>query len=847
MGNYFVAKTQDIQTKLNDMVQRLPDFVADNASETITPLHNFTTLTEEVLKLVKGCKKKGCNLDPMPTPLFHNKVTALLKITNDILLKMNSQEVTLLVLLDLSAAFDTVNHNILIDRLNEKVGLQGKALDWFKSYLNNRSQQVSIAKNEATPPGYKLCGHPRPDRIGGGTAIVFRDTLCTTKLAADTTIFYKSPDGDILKFVDLLLSMGLQQHVEFSTHVSGNTLDLVITREVDSILGSPSRPDHLFSDYMAISFGLNSSKPLPSKKCVTYRSLKSINITSFMKDLGESKLCSDAPTQLDSLVSCYNNTLSSVLDRHAPLKRRIVTSRAMVPWYDEEIKLAKKERRKAEQKWRTTKKTADFNKFKSLKNHCTQLMRKAKCSFFSDFVKENSNNQGSLFKAIKGKLVEKNAISFPGHPPSDDNEDTNRFLGFVIQVAQGPLVIGRSWSETALLKVLNDILLSMNSQRVTLLVLLDLSSAFDTIDHGILLERLRSKFGIHGKVLSWFSSYLSGRSQRVMLNGFVCMCHSNLTTHAINVKRSRNLTHAITCSLRLRNFGMNFRKKFLLLSISFKPARTSKQDVVRAMENCVEKIRCWMIYDKLLMNDGKTEFMLIGTRQQLSKLQPINISMSKHITKTCKACFFHLHNIRRIKNKLDYSNSLLYGLPKKQISKLQRVQNATARMPDWLWIYGNILILRPYSQVHNQAPSYIKDLIEIKSKSSYCLRSNSAHTSRSPQNVLITFCGFLCRRCCSYAKRPKTNEPIIWQGSKEQRLKSIAKLNVSNLHSEVIHTNLEDHDKIGYALLNQNLVLVTINEIIVLLSTNQHPNTNKARIIVKVFANLNAHERLTME
>ena len=69
MGNYFVAKIHDIETKLNNMVQGLPEIVADNASETITPLHNFTTLTEEeVLKLVEGCKKKGCNLDPMPTP-----------------------------------------------------------------------------------------------------------------------------------------------------------------------------------------------------------------------------------------------------------------------------------------------------------------------------------------------------------------------------------------------------------------------------------------------------------------------------------------------------------------------------------------------------------------------------------------------------------------------------------------------------------------------------------------------------------------------------------------------------------------------------------------------------------
>ena len=171
-----------------------------------------------------------------------------------------------------------------------------------------------LQKLRLPPPGYKLCDHPRPDRTGGGTAIVFRDTLCITKLAADvlnsfeysewkivsgsfrvhfvliyrplystnhpvtintfivefsqyleTIIMSTDPlitgdfnihvnsktDGDSMRFVDLLLSMSLQ-HVEFSTHVSGNILDLGITREVDSILGSPPRPGHLFSDHMAI-------------------------------------------------------------------------------------------------------------------------------------------------------------------------------------------------------------------------------------------------------------------------------------------------------------------------------------------------------------------------------------------------------------------------------------------------------------------------------------------------------------------------------------------------------------------------------------------------------------------
>ena len=74
-------------------------------------------------------------------------------------------------------------------------------------------------------------------------------------------------------------------------------------------------------------------------------------------------------------------------------------------------------------------------------------------------------------------------------------------------------------TETALLKVHNDILLNMDNQRVTLLVLLHLSSAFDTVDHEVLICRLAITFGIADTALQWFRSYLAGRSQRVLLNG----------------------------------------------------------------------------------------------------------------------------------------------------------------------------------------------------------------------------------------------------------------------------------------------------------------------------------------
>ena len=74
-------------------------------------------------------------------------------------------------------------------------------------------------------------------------------------------------------------------------------------------------------------------------------------------------------------------------------------------------------------------------------------------------------------------------------------------------------------TETAMLKVLSDVFLAADSQRVTLLALLDLSAAFDCVDHDILLHRLQSTFGLGGKVLVWLRSFLTGRSQQVLRDG----------------------------------------------------------------------------------------------------------------------------------------------------------------------------------------------------------------------------------------------------------------------------------------------------------------------------------------
>ena len=74
-------------------------------------------------------------------------------------------------------------------------------------------------------------------------------------------------------------------------------------------------------------------------------------------------------------------------------------------------------------------------------------------------------------------------------------------------------------TETALLKVKNYILMNMNKQHVTLFVLLNLSAAFDAVDHFIPLQCVRSSFSICGIALTWFRSYLCNRSQRIIIDG----------------------------------------------------------------------------------------------------------------------------------------------------------------------------------------------------------------------------------------------------------------------------------------------------------------------------------------
>ena len=120
------------------------------------------------------------------------------------------------------------------------------------------------------------------------------------------------------------------------------------------------------------------------------------------------------------------------------------------------------------------------------------------------------------------------------------------------------------------------------------------------------------------------------------------------------------------------------------LYLSFKPDDTTCQnDAVNAMNKCVDELRNWMVTDELMINDDKTEFLLIGSRQQPAKINTAcsitvgecdidpslcvknlgvwfdsHLSMSTHVTKLCNSAFYHLHNIRCIRKYLSRDSLL---------------------------------------------------------------------------------------------------------------------------------------------------------------------------------------------
>jgi len=281
-------------------------------------------------------------------------------------------------------------------------------------------------------------------------------------------------------------------------------------------------------------------------------------------------------------------------------------------------------------------------------------------------------------------------------------------------------------TETALLRVQNDILMEVDKGNVVLLVLLDLSAAFDTIDHELLLKRLSVRCGIKGTVLKWFRSYLKDRTQSVVINN----TKSTAEPLKYGVPQGSVLGPILFSIynsplgeiIKKHNISYHIYADDSQLYLAFKPKEPLSQEQARnKLMNCARDVKSFLTFNKMKQNDDKTEFLIIGTPKQLKKAlyQDINICQSQilstdkarnlgvifdsemnfsaHVNNICKNGFYHLRNLAAIRNTLDqetaktaahafvsstldYGNSLLFGLPKTKLNKLQLVQNAAARV-----------------------------------------------------------------------------------------------------------------------------------------------------------------------
>ena len=178
--------------------------------------------------------------------------------------------------------------------------------------------------------------------------------------------------------------------------------------------------DRYLSNHASVLCSLNSANPDCVTKIIRYRQLRAIDFYALRKDVEKSELCTREYSDLTEPTSSYNSTLTSLLDKHALMKEKVVVCRQRLPWFNSEIKCAIRTRRKAERKWRRTKSHQDFCAFEGARNRATFVMNGARCEYYTNLIAGNSSNQRNLFRTTKSLLCEPSEVPFPKDIAPDD-------------------------------------------------------------------------------------------------------------------------------------------------------------------------------------------------------------------------------------------------------------------------------------------------------------------------------------------------------------------------------------------------------------------------------------------
>ena len=272
-------------------------------------------------------------------------------------------------------------------------------------------------------------------------------------------------------------------------------------------------------------------------------------------------------------------------------------------------------------------------------------------------------------------------------------------------------------TETTLVRVVNDLNVSTDNHKVSILELLDLSAAFVTVDHKIILHRLEHYLGLKDIALNWFLSCLTGRSFSASVGNH----NSDKIITPYGVPQG-SILGPLLFNIYMLPLGSIIQKH----NVSYQSYADDTQlyisvsannlDPVNSLIQCITDISSWMSKNFLQLNQDKTEILLVGPKALRHKIQPLltslpvqpsehvknlgvhldaDLSFHRHIFTISKTAFYHLRSIAKVRcflsqsdseklvhafisSRLDYCNALFAGLPKQTINKLQLIQNA-----DW--------------------------------------------------------------------------------------------------------------------------------------------------------------------
>ena len=281
-------------------------------------------------------------------------------------------------------------------------------------------------------------------------------------------------------------------------------------------------------------------------------------------------------------------------------------------------------------------------------------------------------------------------------------------------------------TETALVKLHDDILRSLDKREGVILVMLDLSAAFDTIDHDILVERMRTRLGVEGSALKWIRDYHTDRKQLVVINmnksSPLPLRFGAPQGSIVGPEDYKIYTLPVGDIVRKYDLTFNGYADDSSNHISFQI--NSESDFANALHkvaSSTDEVKAWMTQNKLKLNDTKTEVVIFVPPASSVKYQSLNIRIADaHVTTTdvakslgilmdthlspdkeiesrCRIMLYHLRRIRSIRrfvtqsaceklihalvsSRLDYANAILVGLSKKKINRLQMIQNMAARV-----------------------------------------------------------------------------------------------------------------------------------------------------------------------